>query len=126
MKAENQLSILVVDDDEVLGRVLSRVLGQQGHVVRRAETVAQALALAQDHSFHLALIDLYLPDGNGLELARRLRQEHPGIQLILMTAYPLILRDRPHLAEEFNQVLIKPLDLADLRRAVGSTLAMCG
>jgi CheY-like chemotaxis protein len=126
MKAENQLTILVVDDDEVLGRVLSRVLGQQGHVVQRAETLAGALALAQDPCIHLALIDLYLPDGNGFELARRLRQEHPGMQLILMTAYPLILRDRPHLAEEFSQVLIKPLDLADLRRAVGSTLAMCG
>src|SRR5262245_19405821 len=45
MKAVNQLSILVVDDDEVLGRVLSRVLGQQGHAVQRAEGAAQALAL---------------------------------------------------------------------------------
>jgi CheY-like chemotaxis protein len=126
MNAENPLSILVVDDDEVLGRILARVLQQQGHAVRRAESAAEALALARDRTPHLVLVDLCLPVTDGVELARQLRKEHPGIHLILMTAYPLRLRDQPRLAKEFNQVLTKPLDLADLRQAVDSTLALCG
>jgi CheY-like chemotaxis protein len=126
MNAENQLSILVVDDDEVLGRILSRVLQQQGHAVRRAENAAEALALARDYIPHLVLIDLCLPVTDGVELARQLRKEHPGIHLILMTAYPLRLRDQPSLAASFNQVLTKPLGLAELRQAVDSTLALCG
>jgi CheY-like chemotaxis protein len=67
-----------------------------------------------------------LPVTDGVELARQLRKEHPGIHLILMTAYPLRLRDQPSLALEFDQVLTKPLGLAELRRAVDSTLALCG
>ncbi len=126
MNAENQLSILVVDDDEVLGRILARVLQQQGHAVRRAENAAEALALARDYTPHLVLVDLCLPVTDGVELARQLRKEHPGIHLILMTAYPLRLRDQPSLAVEFHQVLTKPLGLAELRRAVDSTLALCG
>jgi CheY-like chemotaxis protein len=120
------LSILVVDDDEVLGRILSRILQQQGHAVRRAESAAEAVALAWDHTPHLVLVDLCLPDRDGVELARQLRKEHPEIRLILMTAYPLRLRDEPSLAASFDQVLTKPLGLAELRRAVDSTLALCG
>jgi|SRR6516164_5288481 two-component system response regulator (stage 0 sporulation protein F) len=126
MSAENQLTILVVDDDEVLGRILSRVLQRQGHAIRRAESAAEALALAQEHSPHLVLIDLCLPDMDGVELARQLRRLDSEMRLILMTAYPLRLRDQPSLALEFNQVLTKPLDLVGLRQAVGSTLALCG
>ena len=115
--------ILVVDDDEVVGRVLSRVLTQQGHLVWQAQTARQAVSRAREHSPRLALLDLCLPDGNGLELARQLRQEHPDLVLILMTAYPLRLREHPELIGAFCRVLMKPLDLADLRRAIESSLA---
>ena len=75
MNPENKMTILVVDDDEVVGRVLSRVLTQQGHLVWQAQTASQAMSRAREHSPRLALLDLCLPDGDGLELARQLRQD---------------------------------------------------
>src|SRR5205814_4929330 len=93
MTPENQMTILVVDDDEVVGGVLSRVLTQQGHSVRQAQTVDQAVASAREYPPRLALLDLCLPHGDGIELARLLRQQHPDLILILMTAYPLRLRE---------------------------------
>jgi CheY-like chemotaxis protein len=123
MSRENKLTILVVDDDEVVGRVLSRVLSRQGHPVWHAQTANQAMAMAREHPPRLALLDLCLPHGDGIELARLLRHEHPDLILILMTAYPLRLREHPELTEIFCRVLIKPLDLADLRQAVESSLA---
>jgi CheY-like chemotaxis protein len=126
MVSENKMTILVVDDDEVVGRVLSRVLHQQGHTVWRAESGEQALALARDHLPRLVLVDLCLPDIDGIELAHKLREEHPSLILILMTAYPLRLRDQPDLAEDFSRVLTKPLDLSELRQAVESTPVLCG
>ncbi len=116
------MTILVVDDDEVLGGVLRRVLVRQGYQVCLATGAAQALELAREHRPQLALLDLCLPDGDGLQLAAGLRADFPELGLILMTAYPLRLRDRPELAQEFAQVLTKPLDLAELRQAVGSHL----
>ena len=75
MNPENKMTILVVDDDEVVGRVLSRVLTQQGHLVWQAQTARQAVASAREHSPRLALLDLCLPDGDGLD------QRYDGVPL---------------------------------------------
>lgn len=114
------MTILVVDDDEVLGGVLRRVLVQQGYEVCLAAGAAQALELARQHRPQLALLDLCLPDGDGLQLAAALRADFPELVLILMTAYPLRLRGHPELAQEFARVLTKPPDLAELRQVIGS------
>ena len=116
---------MVVDDDEVLGRVLSRVLAHDRHQVWRAASAGQAVWLARQHRPHLALIDLCLPDEDGLGLARHLRAEHPDLVLVLMTAYPLRLRDHPELGGAFARVLTKPLDLTELREAIDASLAPC-
>ena len=114
--------ILIVDDDEVLGQVLGRVLTRNGRTAVRASNVAQALEKAAQQQPQLALIDLCLPDGDGLDLARQLREKHPNLPLILMTAYPVRLREQPELAEQFTRVLIKPLNLQELRQAVDAAL----
>src|SRR5437899_3202554 len=111
-------TILIVDDDEVLGRVLSRVLAQRGDKVLHAANVAQALELAKERKPNLCLLDLCLPDGDGMDLACELRSLLPDTPLVLITAYPLRLRDYPEEAGGFVRVLTKPLDLAELRQVV--------
>jgi CheY-like chemotaxis protein/multidrug efflux pump subunit AcrA (membrane-fusion protein) len=116
-------TILLVDDDETLGRVLNRVLTQQGHTVVEAENVARALEAARELKPQLGLLDLRLPDGDGVELARKLGEAGYRFPLILMTAYPLRLRDQPELARQFSRVLTKPLNLQELRQAIDTALA---
>jgi cobalt-zinc-cadmium efflux system membrane fusion protein len=118
--------ILIVDDDEVLGQVLTRVLTQEGRTIFHAATVAQATELAAQQKPALALLDLRLPDGDGIDLARTLQAAHPELRLILMTAYPLRLREKPELAERFLRVLTKPLNLQELRQAVDAALTDSG
>jgi DNA-binding response OmpR family regulator len=115
-------AILIVDDDDVLGQILSRVLAQQGFTVRRAITAAQALQVATQWSLRLALLDLCLPDGDGMELARQLQAANGDLVLLLMTAYPLRLRDDPTGAALFERVLTKPLNLQELRQVVASAV----
>ena len=79
--------ILVVDDQENLCWVLSRVLSERGHLVRTAQTSAQALRLASVFPCQVAIVDYRLPDGSGIALIERLRAEIPGIRAILMTSY---------------------------------------
>jgi cobalt-zinc-cadmium efflux system membrane fusion protein len=119
-------TILIVDDDDVLGQILTRVLSQQGYHVERATDAAQALQLAREHPPQLGLLDLCLPDQDGVELAKKLRAEAGALPLILMTAYPLSLREQPERVEGFARVLTKPLNLQELRQAVDSALANGG
>lgn len=118
----SQRRILIVDDDEVLGRVLGRVLGQQGYQVALATNVAEAQQRVSEDSPNLALLDLSLPDGDGTDLGRDLHARFPGMQQILMTGYPLRLRDHPELSEGFAKVFTKPLDLKELRQTVESLM----
>jgi cobalt-zinc-cadmium efflux system membrane fusion protein len=115
-------TILIVDDDDVLGQILTRVLTQQGYKVERATDAAQALQVAREHPPQLALLDLCLPDQDGVQLAGKLQKEMGKIPLILMTAYPLSLREHPERIEGFARVLTKPLNLQELRQAVDETL----
>jgi cobalt-zinc-cadmium efflux system membrane fusion protein len=118
----NARSVLVVDDDEVIGSVLSRVLERDGFAVRRASSPGGALALAEEAAPDVALVDLCYPDGDGLELADDLRARRADLPLILMTAYPLRLRDRPELGRTFDRVLHKPINLDELRQALNAAL----
>jgi cobalt-zinc-cadmium efflux system membrane fusion protein len=118
----SQRSILLVDDDEVIGTVLGRVLEREGYAVRRATSPADALVLAEEATPEVALLDLCYPDGDGVALANYLRASNACLPLILMTAYPLRLRDRPDLGRVFDGVLNKPIDLNELRCALGAAL----
>ncbi len=120
------VSVLIVDDDDVVGRVLGRILARDGYDVWRATGAGAALALAGEVPLAAALVDLCLPDGDGVGLGRQLRDGRPGLATVLMTAYPVRLRERPELAAEFDRVLIKPLDLAELRQALRDALARHG
>jgi cobalt-zinc-cadmium efflux system membrane fusion protein len=119
----NSPTILLVDDDETLSRVLRRVLTREGYAVVEAGDVARALQAARETPPQLGLIDLRLPDGDGVELARKLVEQGMSFPVILMTAYPLRLRDQPELARQFARVLTKPLNLKELREVIEALLA---
>ena len=115
--------ILIVEDDEVLGRVLRRVLSQEGYSVILATTVAQAIELDLEQRPQVGLLDLCLPDGDGVQLADALRAQHPGLPLVLMTAYPSRLRDNPEGSDRFVRVLTKPLNLGELWQTIEASLS---
>jgi cobalt-zinc-cadmium efflux system membrane fusion protein len=117
-------TILLVDDDPVLSQVLHRVLARQGHDVIEAGSMAEAREVARQRRPGLALIDLDLPDGDGVQLARKLEKDLGPTPVILMTAYPLRLRDQPRLASGFARVLTKPLNIEELHEAVDVALAV--
>jgi cobalt-zinc-cadmium efflux system membrane fusion protein len=115
-------TILLVDDDAVLSELLRRALTRQGYHVIEASSVADGLRLAREQRPGLALVDLCLPDGDGVQLARGLAHDGQQMPLILMTAYPLRLRDQPELAEGFARILTKPLNLEEVRHTIEETL----
>ena len=114
-------TILIVEDDAVLGEVLGRILTQDGHVVRHALHADDALALIKDWTPRLILLDACLRNGSGLKLAEELRSRLPGLPIILLTAFPASESDFPGWAA--GRLLSKSINLPDLRRVVGAALA---
>lgn len=79
--------ILVVEDEDGLRDQLTRWLGMEGYGVEQAGNGADALELVQKRSFNLVLLDLRLPDLNGLEVLHKITKINPDICIIVLTGY---------------------------------------
>src|SRR5690349_14919129 len=82
--------ILIVDDEESLRRVLQVQLENRGHEISLAKNGLEVLALLADSPYDLVLTDLRMPGLSGLELLKRIRANHPGTEVILLTAFGTI------------------------------------
>jgi two-component system response regulator DevR len=84
------LSLMVVDDHEVVRQGLVALLGRRSefHVVAEAGTVAEALAAARRFRPDLIVMDVRLPDGSGIEACREIRAEMPDTRVVMLTSYP--------------------------------------
>lgn len=85
--------ILMIEDDHRLAAMVRDYLGQQGFSVTLAEDIAQGFSNMQQEAFDLVLLDLMLPDGNGLDACRRIRalppnNKHtsPNVAIVMVTA----------------------------------------
>jgi DNA-binding response OmpR family regulator len=78
--------LLVVEDDETIGAALTSGLRSHGHAVSWQHTAHGALAALGGRGFDLVLLDLGLPDLDGVELCRRVRSSQPGTVIVMLTA----------------------------------------
>ncbi|HET7547975.1 MAG TPA: ATP-binding protein [Usitatibacter sp.] len=112
--------ILLVDDNVDAAATLGEALRLQGHTVRTAHDAAGAIAAARAFPAEVALIDIGLPDLDGYQLARRLREVYPGeaVRLLAVTGYGLEADRRRAEEAGFDQHFVKPIDLAILEAAI--------
>src|SRR6266511_4875280 len=80
-------SILVVDDEKTIADGLRLTLESEGYGVRTAGSVREALTAVLQGDSHAAVVDLMLPDGDGLHLTRQLKARDPALEVIVITAY---------------------------------------
>ncbi len=88
--ATRPLSLLIVDDHEVVRQGLAALLGRRPEfqVVAEAGTVAEAVAAARKFRPDLVVMDVRLPDGSGIEACREIRAEMPDTRVVMLTSYP--------------------------------------
>jgi DNA-binding NtrC family response regulator len=84
------MSILIVDDEEVLQDVLSSLVREEGHEAISARTGEEALALLEREEIDLVLLDLMLPGLSGMEVLRRIREQDPDLVVVVITAFSSI------------------------------------
>jgi CheY-like chemotaxis protein len=110
--------ILVVDDQEMVLQSVKLTLAYSGYFVETASNGLEALGKVDAGGFDLVLTDLRMQDMAGDELARQIKQRHPGLPIILLSGFPP--ETRPY---GVDRVLLKPFSTDELRKAVR---AACG
>ncbi len=114
--------ILIVEDEKNAREALGEVFSVQ-HEVRLAEDVSEARRVLDRESVDLVLTDVVLPgEEDGLDLLGRVTRNHPGVPVIVMTAYGSVEKAVRAMRDGAHDFLEKPLDLARLRNLVASAL----
>ncbi len=111
--------ILIVDDEESLRDMLTRFLTRSGYRVLTAGDGLKALELCQQHAgkISVVLLDMTMPRMDGETCATLLRQDHPGVSIIMMSAYTNQgTLDRSRTLR--NAYLSKPFQLSELRQLI--------
>jgi len=103
--------ILIVDDDENIRKVLAMILEDEGYVVDQAETAKQAIEKTKKNFYNMALIDIRLPDMEGIELLTKMRDTVPRMRKIIITGYPTLQNAIEAVNRGADAYILKPFDV---------------
>jgi two-component system OmpR family response regulator len=109
-----RVRILVVEDEPKMARLLARGLGERGDAVAVARTGAEALLAATDSDLDVVLLDLMLPDIDGVEVCRRLRARGVWTPILMLTARTEVADRVEGLDSGADDYLAKPFAFAEL------------
>jgi DNA-binding NtrC family response regulator len=115
-------SVLVVDDERSIRSSLKRVLTSEGFLVEATATVGAARTSLAAARPDIIIMDLRLPDGNGLDLLQEVRRLDRGIQTILITAFGDVQQAVEAMKAGAGDFLKKPYELEELLHAVRSAV----
>ena len=106
-----QERILIVDDEDMICRVLVRRLSAEGYVCTTAHNGKEALSYTYKNPFSLIISDINMPEMDGLELLKRVKTMNPSMMVIMVTAYPEIDMAVEAMRLGAYDFIIKPADL---------------
>ena len=115
--------ILVVEDDEILRAEIVGALEDEGHAVVQSASAKEATShLLREEAFALAITDLKLPDGTGLDVLKKARSRWPDSPVLVMTAYASVGTAVEAMRLGAFHYLQKPLSVETLLAEVGKAL----
>lgn len=112
------MNVLLVEDNVVLGDAVRDHVCAKGHSVEWCLTLADATVAADAGHHGVVLLDLRLPDGNGLSLLQRLRTNRNAVPVIILTAHDQVSDQIGALSCGATDYLIKPFSLSELDRRI--------
>lgn len=107
-------SVLVIDDEDLTLRTISRALRQESFDVVTATSGEEGLKLFAEHKPDLTLLDIVLPGIDGVEVLRQMKTAHPAAIVVMMSAYHLVDRAVEAMKLGAYDYLVKPFHLSDL------------
>lgn len=114
--------ILIVEDDDKIARVIQLELEYEGYEVAIAYTGKEALEKYGTESFDMILLDVMIPELNGLEVLRRIRQKDNEIRIIMLTARDAVMDKVSGLDSGANDYVTKPFEIEELLARIRAQL----
>lgn len=123
------MNLLIVEDDESVGRFIVQATSEAGFVPRLATDGAEALGLAKTYNFDIILLDVMVPSVNGFQVCRQLRAAKVDAPILMLTAKDMLEDKIEGLDSGADDYLVKPFQVGELlarmrallRRRTGST-----
>ena len=119
---DNKDSILIIDDDESTRKSLSLIFDKKGYGAETARTGQEAINKARERFFNLALLDIRLPDMEGIELLAPLKEMHPDMVLVMVTAHASLETALRALNEGASGYITKPLNMDEVLAKIKEAL----
>ncbi len=110
----SEVRVLLVDDEAAFRTLVARELARTGYQVQAAENVTEARQLLSRQDFHVVLLDVRMPDGNGLDLLSEIKEAAPGTEVIMLTAFGTIEEAIRAMKLGALDFLAKPCKLSEL------------
>lgn len=117
-----QARILVADDEESMRFLLREVMTREGYEVETAANGLEALAKAREHDFDLAILDVKMPQMDGLQALREIRQVRPQLTVLMMTAFGGTQNAIEAIKQGAYDFFTKPFELDEMRVVVRRAL----
>ncbi len=108
------LQILLVEDDSGVAQIVCSALDSIGGAVTRAATLAEGRRFVESASFEVIILDLTLPDGNGLDFAKAVRQSGRDVPIVMLTARDTVNERIEGFRHGADDYLCKPFDINEL------------
>ncbi len=120
------MDVLVVDDEPINRRVATELLSRSGHRVEGVRSGAEAIERVSDGQYDLVLMDLSMPEMDGLEATRCIRSLAPALPVVGLTAHVLPEHRAACLEAGMSGVLHKPIEIDQLNRLLAEAVAATG
>jgi DNA-binding NtrC family response regulator len=116
--------ILVADDDESIRKTMKAILEDEGYIVDLAATGSEAIQKTKEKAYNIALLDIRLPDMEGIELLKLIKDTVPHTRKIMVTGYPSMQNAVAALNKNADAYLIKPVNVEKLLNMVKEQLQL--
>jgi DNA-binding NtrC family response regulator len=114
--------ILIVDDDESIRKTLAAILEEEGYAIDTAENGKEAIKKSRAKFYNLALIDIRLPDMEGIKLLTAMKETAPKMIKIIITGYPSLQNTVTAVNKGADVYLLKPLNIENVLKTIGEQL----
>jgi DNA-binding NtrC family response regulator len=118
----SEARILIIDDDENIRKVLQAILEDEGYKVETAETAKKGIERSEKAFYNLALIDVRLPDMEGIELLSKLRGTKPKMRKIIVTGHPTLQNAVSAVNKGADAYVVKPFDMEKILQTIREQL----
>jgi len=116
--------ILIVDDDDTIRKTLKAILEDEGYTVDLAATGQEAIQKTEENAYDIALLDIRLPDMEGVELLKLIKDNVPKTRKIMLTGYPSMQNAIAALNKDADAYLVKPVDVEKLLSTIKDQLEL--